>query len=165
MAAIISSLMSNEPVPWLLYGLGVIIAIMLELVGVPPLAFALGMYLPIQLNVPLIIGGFLSWLVGRSSKDKVVSKQRKERGTLIASGFIAGGALMGVLGAVLNLDQIGTPVRFISVGIQYVFDAGRWMRGAEANWFIDYGQWISFIAFIGLCLYVYFEAKRGGKEK
>ncbi len=164
MAAIISSLMAKEPVPWLLYGLGAIIAFMLEMVGVAPLAFALGMYLPIQLNVPLLIGGSLAWLVGRSSKKESVTKLRKDRGTLIASGFIAGGALMGVLGAVFHLDQIGTPVRFISVGVKYVQAANRWVTGAPAQWFIDYGQWISLIAFIGLCSYVYFDAKRGAKE-
>ncbi|MBD3288012.1 hypothetical protein GF337_04345, partial [candidate division KSB1 bacterium] len=158
-------LMSNEPVPWMLYGLGVIIAIMLEMVGVAPLAFALGMYLPIQLNVPLLIGGFMAWLVSRSSKDEEIGKQRRERGTLIASGFIAGGALMGVLGAVLNLDQIGTPVRFISVGVDYVMQAGRWMRGDEAGWFIEFGQWISLIAFIGLCTYLYLDAKKAASDK
>jgi len=165
MAAVISTLMATESVLWLLYGLGVIVAMMLEMVGVPPLAFALGMYLPIQLNVPLIVGGFISWLVGRSSKQEEVSKVRKERGTLIASGFIAGGALMGVLGAVLNLDQIGTPVRFISVGIEYIQESGRWIQGPAANWFGDYGQWISFIAFVGLCLYMFFDAKRGANNK
>lgn len=164
MAAIISSLMSNEPVPWLLYGLGIIIALMLEMVSVPPLAFGLGMYLPIQLNVPLLVGGFLAWLVGRSSRREEISKYRKERGTLIASGFIAGGALMGVLGAVLNLDQIGTPVRFISVGMNYIREAGRWIRGGEAVWFSNYGQLISLVAFIGLCSYLYFDSKRGAKD-
>ncbi|MEE4311091.1 MAG: oligopeptide transporter, OPT family [candidate division KSB1 bacterium] len=165
MAAIISSLMANEPVPWLLYGLGVIIAIMLEMVGVPPLAFALGMYLPIQLNVPLLVGGFIAWMVGRSSNNEKLARARKERGTLIASGFIAGGALMGVLGAVLHLDQIGSPVRFISVGINYVREGAIWASGDKAAWFVDYGQWISLVAFIGLCLYVYFEAKRASVDE
>ena len=165
MAAIIKSLMSNEPVPWMLYGLGAIIALLLEMVGVSPLAFALGMYLPIQLNVPLIIGGFLSYLVGKSSKNEDVSKIRKERGTLIASGFIAGGALMGVLGAILNLDQLGTPARFISLGIKYVEQGGRWVSDAATDWFVSYGQEISLVAFIGLCLYVYFEARRGAADK
>lgn len=165
MAAIINSLMSNEPVPWMLYGMGAIIALLLEMVGVPPLAFALGMYLPIQLNVPLIIGGLLSTLVSKSSKNEEVSKTRRERGTLIASGFIAGGALMGVLGAILNLDQIGTPARFISVGIKYVQEGGRWMTGPATEWFTQYGQEISLVAFIGLCLYTYFEARRGAKEE
>jgi len=160
MAAIISSLMSNQPVPWLLYGLGVLIAIMLEMVGVAPLAFALGMYLPIELNAPLLIGGFLGWLVAKSSKVEKISKARKERGTLIASGFIAGGALMGVLGAALRLDQIGTPVRFISVGIGYFQQAGKWVQASPAAWFVEYGEWISLIAFIGLCAYLYFDAKR-----
>jgi len=164
MAAIISSLMSNEPVPWLLYGLGVLIAIMLEMVGVAPLAFALGMYLPIQLNVPLLIGGFLAWLVGNSTKEVELGKQRKERGTLIASGFIAGGALMGVFGAVLNLDQIGTPVRFIDLGANYVHQAGRWISAGNTAWFIEYGQWIGLIAFIGLCVYIYWDAKRATND-
>ena len=164
MAVIIKSLMSNQPVPWLLYGLGVLIALMLEMVGVPPLAFALGMYLPIELNVPLLIGGFLAWLVANSSKKEDIKKARKERGTLIASGFIAGGALMGVIGAALNLDQLGTPARFISVGTEYVQRAGRWVTGEHAAYFVEYGQWISLVAFIGLCAYLYYDAKRAVKE-
>jgi len=70
-----------------------------------------------------------------------------------------------VLGAVLHLDQIGSPVRFISVGINYVREGAIWVSGDKAAWFVDYGQWISLVAFIGLCAYVYFEAKRASIDE
>ncbi|MBN1348889.1 oligopeptide transporter, OPT family [candidate division KSB1 bacterium] len=168
MATVIKSLMSDPAgQPWILYGIGALIAIMLEMSGVPPLAFALGMYLPIQLNMPLLAGGFMSWLVIRSSKKEEVSKARRERGTLIASGFIAGGALMGMLGAVLNLDQIGTPARFISIGVPFKpDDAGRLAPDVTqaATYFQEYGQVIAILTFIGLALYLYYSAKQAAKE-
>ncbi len=96
MAAVIEPLMSGEGAPWLLYIIGAVIAITLNFCGVSPLAFALGMFIPLQLNLPLIVGGFVSWYVSSRSKDASVNTVRQERGTLLASGFIAGGALMGV---------------------------------------------------------------------
>ncbi|MCK4689827.1 MAG: oligopeptide transporter, OPT family, partial [Candidatus Marinimicrobia bacterium] len=92
MAAVLKPLMTGAQAPWLLYLAGVFLAIILELVGIPPLAFALGMYLPIYLNMPILAGGLIAHFVAKSTKDNVLSKKRKERGTLIASGFIAGGA-------------------------------------------------------------------------
>ena len=102
MAAVIDPLMNGVGAPWILYGIGALLAIILTLCKVPALAFALGMFIPLELNVPLVVGGAINWWVTSRSKDAEVNKQRGERGTLIASGFSAGGALMGVVSALLK---------------------------------------------------------------
>ena len=102
MAAVIDPLMNGVGAPWILYGIGALLAIILTLCKVPALAFALGMFIPLELNVPLVVGGAINWWVTSRSKDAEVNKQRGERGTLIASGFIAEGALMGVVSALLK---------------------------------------------------------------
>ncbi len=99
MAAVIEPLMSGQGAPWLLYGIGAIISIVLTLCGVSALAFALGMFIPLQLNLPLIVGGLVNWYVNSRSTDLALNQRRNEKGTLLASGFIAGGALMGVVSA------------------------------------------------------------------
>ena len=106
MAAVIQPMMNGGNAPWLLYGIGAVIAILLTLLKVPALAFCLGMFIPIDLNLPLLLGGAISWFVSTRSKDKAVNAARQEKGTLIASGFIAGGALMGVLSAILKFAQV-----------------------------------------------------------
>lgn len=102
MAAVIRPLMEGGTTPWMLYFAGAALALILTMIGVPALAFALGMFIPLELNTPLLVGGLVSWYVSTRSKDSHVNKMRRERGTLIASGFIAGGALMGVISAVLK---------------------------------------------------------------
>ena len=102
MAAVIEPLMSGVGAPWLLYGIGALIAIILNWFKVPALAFALGMFIPLELNIPLLVGGAINWFVTTRSNDKNVNEERGEKGTLIASGFIAGGALMGVISALLR---------------------------------------------------------------
>ena len=102
MAAVIKPLMEGGSTPWMLYFAGAALALILTMIGVPALAFALGMFIPLELNTPLLIGGLISWYVGSRSKDEKTNKARRERGTLIASGFIAGGALMGVVSALLK---------------------------------------------------------------
>ena len=102
MAAVIKPLMEGGATPWMLYFAGAALALILTMIGVSALAFALGMFIPLDLNTPLLIGGLVSWYVSTRSKDEKVNKMRRERGTLIASGFIAGGALMGVISAVLK---------------------------------------------------------------
>ena len=102
MAAVIKPLMEGGATPWMLYFAGAALALILTMIGVPALAFALGMFIPLDLNTPLLIGGLVSWYVSTRSKEEKVNKIRRERGTLIASGFIAGGALMGVVSAVLK---------------------------------------------------------------
>lgn len=99
MAAVIEPLMSGEGAPWLLYGIGAVIAIALNACGISALAFALGMFIPLQLNLPLIVGGLVSHYVSTRSTDASINNARMEKGTLLASGFIAGGALMGVVSA------------------------------------------------------------------
>ena len=102
MAAVIKPMMGGGRAPWLLYGIGAAIALILTFFKVPALPFALGMFIPLDLNLPLIVGGAISWYVSTRSKDKAVNHARQEKGTLIASGFIAGGALMGVVSAILK---------------------------------------------------------------
>ena len=106
MAAVIEPLMSGSGAPWLLYGIGALIAIVLNAFGVSALAFALGMFIPLELNLPLLVGGAIHWFVTTRSQDKALNIARGERGTLIASGFIAGGALMGVVSAALRFGGI-----------------------------------------------------------
>jgi uncharacterized oligopeptide transporter (OPT) family protein len=101
MKEIIFGLMGPEAgVQWILFSFGVIISVILWMAGVPALAFALGMYLPIQLNTAVLLGGVIGWFVGRSSRDEHIAKERRERGILVASGFIAGGSIAGVVAAV-----------------------------------------------------------------
>ena len=102
MAAVIDPLMNGVGAPWLLYAIGAVLAIVLTYFKVPALAFALGMFIPIELNIPLLVGGAVNWFVTTRSKNEEVNKARGEKGTLIASGFIAGGALMGVVSALLR---------------------------------------------------------------
>jgi putative OPT family oligopeptide transporter len=106
MAAVIQPLMSNVGAPWMLYFVGAVIALLLTIIKVPPLAFALGMYIPLELNTPLLAGGLVAWFVSSRTKSEKLNSARLSRGTLIASGFIAGGALFGVFGAFLKFAGI-----------------------------------------------------------
>lgn len=121
MAAVIEPLMSGGGAPWLLYAFGALIALVLNFLKVPALAFALGMFIPFELNIPLLIGGGISWLVSSRSKDKTVNQLRYEKGTLLASGFIAGGALMGVISAALRFG-----------GLDFINN--KWAESATAEW-------------------------------
>ena len=106
MAAVIQPMMNGGGAPWLLYGIGAVIAIVLTALKIPALAFALGMFIPIDLNLPLLVGGAISWYVSTRSKDAKVNAARQDKGTLVASGFIAGGALMGVVSAILKFANV-----------------------------------------------------------
>jgi putative OPT family oligopeptide transporter len=106
MAAVIEPLMSGNGAPWLLYGIGAAIALLLNAFGVSALAFALGMFIPLELNLPLLVGGAINWFVTTRSKDAALNNARGEKGTLLASGFIAGGALMGVISAALKWQNV-----------------------------------------------------------
>ena len=133
MAAVIQPMMNGGGAPWLLYSIGAAIAILLTVLKIPALPFALGMFIPIDLNLPLLVGGAVAWYVGTRSKDKSVNDARSEKGTLIASGFIAGGALMGVVSAIL--------------------------RFAGADWFLSswnsiYGETLALIPYAFLIWYV-----------
>lgn len=127
MAAVIEPLMMGQGAPWLLYGVGAVLALLLNVLEVPVLAFALGMFIPLELNVPLVVGGAINWFVTTRSKDAALNKARGERGTLLASGFIAGGALMGVVSALLrfvgfnpvNADWLANPMSEICSLVAY----------------------------------------------
>ena len=140
MAAVIEPMCSGGGAPWMLYGIGALIAIILTLFKVPALAFALGMFIPIDLNLPLLVGGAISWFVSTRSKDAAVNAARQEKGTLIASGFIAGGALMGVVSAILKFAKVD------------------WMMNvwSESNG----AQWVAIAVFIGLIVYMTMSAMR-----
>ena len=133
MAAVIDPLMNGVGAPWPLYALGAVIAVVLTVCKVPALAFALGMFIPMELNVPLVVGGAISWYVTSRSKDAAVNNARGEKGNLIASGFIAGGALMGVLSALLRFGGIS-------------FDYGEW-------WLNPMSELCSLAAYILLIVY------------
>jgi putative OPT family oligopeptide transporter len=147
MAAVIKPIMSNQPAPWMLYVVGALFALTLETIKVPPLAFALGMYIPLELNTPILAGGIIAYLVARSSKDEKLSNKRREKGTLIASGFIAGGAIMGVLSAFLKF------VKFDKVEFIKPLLTEKWAEGHG-------GQLLGFGVFLVLCTYIYLDAKR-----
>lgn len=132
MAAVIEPLMMGQGAPWLLYGVGAMLALLLNMLGVPVLAFALGMFIPLELNTPLVVGGFISWLMTRT-KDADLAQRRQEKGTLIASGFIAGGALMGVVSAA---------IRFAGAD-WYLTD---WAQSAGAEW-LGVGAYAALIAY------------------
>ena len=106
MAAVIDPLMNGVGAPWLLYGIGALLALLLTFFKVPALAFALGMFIPLELNLPLLVGGAINWYVTSRSKDSELNNQRGEKCTLLASGFIAGGALMGVVSAAMRFGGI-----------------------------------------------------------
>lgn len=128
MAAVIEPLMSGQGAPWLLYGIGAVISIVLTVCRVSALAFALGMFIPLQLNLPLIVGGLVNWYVNSRSSDVSLNQRRNEKGTLLASGFIAGGALMGVVSAGMqfgglnfaNAAYLSSPISQVVSLIAYV---------------------------------------------
>lgn len=133
MAAVIDPLMNGIGAPWLLYGIGALIAILLTVFKIPALAFALGMFIPMELNIPLLVGGAINWYVTTRSKDENVNKERGEKGNLLASGFIAGGALMGVVSALLRFSGV-------------VFDYEAW-------WASPMSEVASLVAYILLIMY------------
>ena len=150
MSAVIEPMMSGGNAPWLLYGIGAAIALILNFCKIPALPFALGMFIPIQLNIPLLIGGAISWFVSSRSKDKQLNDARYNRGTLIASGFIAGGALMGVVSAILrfcNVDAVA--------------------KTADGKAFADMplAGLIALVMYIAIIIYMIWDSKRAKVEE
>ncbi|HWQ80848.1 MAG TPA: oligopeptide transporter, OPT family [Ignavibacteria bacterium] len=144
MAAVIEPMMSGKPAPWMLYAAGAFMSLILTMIGVPSLAFALGMFIPIELNTPILLGGIISHFVSTRSKDEKVNNARRERGTLIASGFIAGGALMGVVSAVLKFS-----------GINFVNEA--WFESHSA-------EIIAIVMLAVICAYMIWDSMRAKPE-
>ena len=151
MAAVIKPLMSNAPTPWVLYIVGAVIALLLVILKVPPLAFALGMYIPQELNTPLLFGGFIAWFVSTRTKNEKLNNARFQRGTLIASGFIAGGALFGVFNAFLKfIDQ------------QWTFGYAGWNHEQWAG--STNGEIAGLVMFALLFVYALWDSMRGKEE-
>ena len=146
MAAVIQPLMANQPAPWILYLAGGLMALILTMIGVPALAFALGMYIPLHLNTPLLVGGLIAYFVSTRSKNEKLNKARGDRGTLIASGFIAGGALMGVVSALLRKFDVN------------IMLSETWVDSHSA-------ELVGLIAFAILCAYVIWDAMRAKVEE
>ena len=142
MAAVIQPMMNGGSAPWLLYGIGALIAILLTVFKVPALAFCLGMFIPIDLNLPLLVGGAISWYVGSRSKNAAVNAARQEKGTLIASGFIAGGALMGVVSAILKFANVD------------------WFM---SGWNARFGEAVAIIPFLCLVVYMIYASMKKDK--
>jgi putative OPT family oligopeptide transporter len=145
MAAVIEPMMSGKPAPWMLYGAGAFMSLILTMIGVPSLAFALGMFIPLELNTPILLGGIISHFVSTRSKDEKVNNARRERGTLIASGFIAGGALMGVVSAIMKFG-----------GINFVNEA--WFESHSA-------EIIALLMLAVICAYFIWDSLRGKPEE
>ena len=142
MAAVIQPMMNGGSAPWLLYGIGAVIAILLTVFKVPALAFCLGMFIPIDLNLPLLVGGAIAWFVSTRSKDSAVNTARFDKGTLIASGFIAGGALMGVVSAILKFANVD------------------WFM---TDWNAAHGEAVAIIPFILLVAYIIYASMKKDK--
>lgn len=144
MAAVIRPLMEGGDTPWILYFAGAALALVLTAIDIPALAFSLGMFIPMNLNAPLVVGGLIAWFVSNRSKDAGLNKVRADRGTLIASGFIAGGALMGVVSAVLKYAGVDL---FMT----------RW---AESN----AAEWVGLAAYAALIIYFILHTMQARKE-
>lgn len=142
MADMIGPVMMGDQTPWILYIIGAIFALIINWLGVPALAFCLGMFLPLQLNTPMLVGGLISWFVNHSSKDKEVVKARNDRGTLISSGLIAGGALFGVFAAITIMCGVPVPTN----GDEFV------------------PQILGLVAYAGLIAYLYFSSRATGRK-
>ena len=145
MAAVIRPLMEGGETPWVLYFAGAALALVLNWIGVPALAFSLGMFIPMSLNAPLVAGGAIAWFVSNRSKDEALNKARFDRGTLLASGFIAGGALMGVVAAVLKFAGVD----------MYM---GDWAASNSA-------EWLALAMYIALAVYFTVHTLKAKKEE
>lgn len=146
MASIIQPLMSGGETPWMLYIIGAVLALLLDRIKIPALAFSLGMFIPLQLNIPLLVGGAIAWFVSSRSKDEEINKLRKEKGTLLASGLLAGGAIMGVISAILKY-------------------AGVQLSTTQAFQKSDFFSVLAVVAYIGLIIYLIIHSLKVKKEE
>jgi hypothetical protein len=173
LAAIVKGLMSNAEQPYLLYSLGGLIAVLLYMAGVPMLAFALGMYLPIFINTPVLLGAFVAWLVGQTGGTKKVREARTSQGILIASGMMAGAAIFGIVTAILRLDFTSYAIRFISIGelfhVEEKIVAGverTLLKSHSAEWYEGFvGQGLGLGTYVVLALACYLLARWGAAKE
>lgn len=149
MAAVLRGVMGAAGAPWFLYALGAVFAVVMSMCGISALAFALGMYLPMELNSPLVLGAAAAWFLHHSSKNKDLNKARHEKGTLIASGFIAGGALVGVLAALLRFVESNWKMSIIPD-----------LTKVSGPWLQEWHNWLGLIMFLLLTIGLYFDASR-----
>jgi len=170
MAAVIQPLMTGDPAPWLLYLGGCFMALVLEWVGVPPLAFALGMYLPLHLNTPILAGGLVSYFVTKGGSDET-KRARKEKGTLMASGFVAGGAIMGVVAAlVLFFGKMLVPqdwTRTLDNGTVVNADGWSVVHALNMHHWVEENPWsavLALVLFFGVCFYLYKGARNAASD-
>ena len=161
-------LMDPANQPWLLYGLGGIVALVLYMAGVPMLAFALGMYLPIYINLAVLFGAFVNWIVSNSGGSERVKKTRGEQGVLIASGMMAGAAIFGIITAVLRQTALGAPIQYISVGekfwVETAASGDAYLNIEAAHWYEGgVGQGVSFLMFCLLAVATFLLARKGAQ--
>jgi putative OPT family oligopeptide transporter len=153
MAAVLRGVMAAEGAPWFLYALGGVFAVVVAMCGVSALAFALGMYLPMELNSPLVLGAAVAWFLQHSSKDAALNRSRHEKGTLIASGFIAGGALIGVLSALLRFIEDSSKAQIVP---DLIKTCGSWLQ--------EWHNWLGLAMFILLAVGMYWDGHREKAE-
>ena len=149
---------TSAPLQWYMFGLGVLLSLLLRMVGVPALAFALGMYLPIELNTPVLLGGILSWVVARkgAGEEESASKARFDRGVLIASGLMAGGAIMGVVDAVINASVKMSTGSLEAKEVVHILSLHAF-EGAP-------GELLAIAGLVGLCSFLVIYARRAKPE-
>jgi hypothetical protein len=175
MAGALESFLGTGKVPWLLYGVGVVMALTVELIGISALAFGLGMYLPIYINLPILVGAFVATLVRKSAKDERLSKARVNKGILVASGLIAGGAIMEVLVSFTGaLDErwlgvktmVGTEEQLVGKIMPFLDISGRLLdAGVNPESLARIENWLGLILFLLLCVFVYLDCLRAKKEE
>ncbi len=169
MIAAVSKGLMSDPAnqPWLLYGLGGLVAVMLLMSGIPMLAFALGMYLPIGINMAVLAGAAVAWIIGKTGGSDEVREARAEQGTLIASGLMAGAAIFGIITATMRVPKFGAPIRFISQGVHFSLEEVRGFAVLEEvamPWYQGFnGQMGGLVAYGVLAIICFFLARLGAK--
>lgn len=170
MASALQSFIGTGDVPWLLYGLGVVVALIVELLGISALAFALGMYLPMEINTPILVGAFVALLLQKTAKSDGEARARKNKGVLIASGLVAGAAFMDViLGFVKLIDEsgfgkevvVGTSTEVVGVIMPFLDIAGHLVSaGVNPESFARFANVLGLVMFLGLCAYMFWDCRR-----
>lgn len=149
--------------PWLLYGLGAVVAVLLYMAGVPMLAFALGMYLPLSINIAVLAGAFTAWVVSKTGATEAETKARTEQGILIASGMMAGAAIVGIVTAVLRLTDVGAPIRHLAVGVKFTIKKGA-LHETATDWYSGAtGRILGFAMIVSLGVVCFVLARIGAR--
>lgn len=165
MLAAVSRGLMEDPAnqPWILYGLGGIVALMLLMAEVPMLAFALGMYLPISINSAVLAGAAVAWIISKTGGSEEVRQARAEQGTLIASGLMAGAAIFGIISAVLRVPDAGALIQYLSVGVDFELVDGQLIETAH-HWFEGFqGQMVGLVMLCLLAFACFLMARLGAK--